>query len=190
MKKFFIIPGFRQKATDKQFLWLRKFLIERGFSVELVPITWERRTMTDYALEFEAFYNKNKLQENYVFGFSYGAVITFITAEKLKPKKIFLCSLSPDFKEDIKDEKQWILDYVGKRRTADSRTRSGKEIAKKLTISAIIFCGEKEGRQYPKLKRRCEETVQLAKKAKLVMVKDAPHNISFPEYVNALKQEI
>lgn len=190
MKKFFLLPGFRQKATDKQFLWLKKFLTEKGLEVVLVPITWERKTMTDYAAEFEAFYSKNKGKENYILGFSYGAVITFITAEKLKPEKVFLCSLSPDFKEDIKNEKQWILDYVGKNRTADSLTRSGREIAKKLSVPAVIFFGEKEGKQYPKLKKRCEETARLAKKARLVVIKDAPHNISHPEYIKALKQEL
>ena len=90
MKKIFIIPGFKQKTTDKQFVWLKKFLITKGFSVSMVPITWDRRTMTDYALEFENFYERHKAKDNYVLGFSYGAVIAFITANKLKPKKIKL----------------------------------------------------------------------------------------------------
>ena len=153
MKTFFIIPGFRQKATDKQFVWLKKFLIEKSFKVILVPITWERKVMSDYVIEFEDFYNKHKGDENYILGFSYGAVITFITAQKLQPKKIFLCSLSPDFKEDLKNEKQWILNYIGKKRTIDAITRSGDSIAKNLTVPTIVFYGEKEGKQYPKLKK-------------------------------------
>ena len=48
----------------------------------LVPITWERATMTDYAVEFESFCEKHKANDNYVLGFSYGAVIAFITANK------------------------------------------------------------------------------------------------------------
>lgn len=190
MKKFFVIPGFKQKHTDKSYLWLKKFLSARGFDVVCVPIEWNRRTMSDYIVEFEDFYNKNKADENYVLGFSYGAVITFITAHKLKPSKIFLCSLSPDFKEDLTNTKQWILDYIGKRRTLDAMSRSGKVIAKNLTIPSVVFYGEKEGEQYPKLKNRCEETVRLAQNSKLVIVKDSPHIISYPRYMEALKQEL
>ena len=189
MKKFFIVPGFKQKATDTMFVWLRKFLTEKGFDVVLVPITWERRVMSNYIEEFEEIFNKNKGNENYILGFSYGSVITFAIAEKLKPKKIFLCSLSPDFKEDLKNEKQWILNYIGKKRTVDALTRSGIALARSLTIPSVVFYGEKEGKQYPKLKKRCGETVRLAKNARLVVVKDSPHNLAHPEYINAIKQE-
>ena len=119
MKKIFIIPGFKQKATDISFVWLKNFLQKKSFAVSLVPIAWDRRTMADYAEEFEDFYEKNKAKENYVLGFSYGAVITFITAQKLKPKKIYLCSLSPDFKEDLLGMKKWIQHYLGKKRVAE-----------------------------------------------------------------------
>jgi hypothetical protein len=51
----------------------------------------------------------------------------------------------------------------------------------------LVFCGEKEGRAYPQLKKRCEETVQLASNAKLIIVKDSPHDIAYPEYVMAIK---
>lgn len=189
MKKIFIIPGFKQKATDKSFVWLKKFLIAKGFGVSLVPIAWERRTMTDYAAEFESFYKKHNATDNYVLGFSYGAVIAFITANKLKPKKIYLCSLSSDFKEDVRSMKRGIVKYIGKRRISDSLTRSGKKIAKDLIVPAVVFYGEKEGRQYPQLKIRCEETVKLARQAKLVVVKRSPHAIDHPEYRKAIKAQ-
>jgi len=189
MKKIFIIPGFQQKAADKHFVWLKKFLTKQGFGVSMVPVTWERRTMADYTAEFEAFYKKHKVDNNYVLGFSYGAVVAFITANKLRPKKIFLCSLSPDFKEDVANTKRWILNYVGKNRVADSLGRSGKKFAKELAVPAVIFYGEKEGRQYPQLKKRCEETVKLARRAKLVIIKNSPHDIAFSEYIEAIKTE-
>ncbi len=189
MKTFFIIPGFKQKSTDSNFVWLEKFLSEKGFRVILVSITWDRKVMSDYVAEFEEFFNRNKGKDNYVLGFSYGAVIAFVTAQKLQPKKIFLCSLSPDFKEDLKHQKQWILNYIGKRRVVDTLTRSGVSIAKKLTVPSVVFYGEKEGKQYPDLKKRCEETVLLATHSKLVIVKDSPHNISHQEYMDAIKVE-
>ncbi len=189
MKKFFIVPGFKEKVTNKKYILLKKFLTTKGFEVVMVPVIWDRKTISENAKEFQEFYNKHKGKENYILGFSFGAVITFISAEKLQPKKIFLCSLSPYFKEDLKNEKQWILDYVGRKRVADFLLMRGKAIAKELKIPATIFYGEEEGRRYPKLKKRCEETASLVYKAKLVVVKNAPHDTSFPEYAEAIMNE-
>src|SRR5690606_37231643 len=97
-------------------------------------------------------FHKHKGRQNYVLGFSYGAVIALITANDLKPKKIFLCSLSPDFKEDSKNMKEWIKKLIGKNRYKDIQTRSGRKIAQELKVPSVIFYGEKEGKQYPKLK--------------------------------------
>jgi len=60
MKIIFVIPGFKQKTTSKSFVWLKKFLSEKGFDVVIVPVTWEYKTMSDYVAEFESFYIKNK----------------------------------------------------------------------------------------------------------------------------------
>lgn len=189
MKKFFIVPGFKEKITNKKYISLKNFLTTKGFEVVMVSVTWERKTISENAKEFQEFYNKKKGEENYILGFSFGAMITFISAQKLQPKKIFLCSLSPYFKEDLKNEKPWILDYIGTRRTADFLLMSGKTIAKDLTIPTTVFYGEEEGRRYPKLKKRCEETASLVNKVKLVIVKNAPHDTSFPEYAKAIKNE-
>lgn len=188
-KKIFIIPGFKQKATDPEFAWIAPFLEKKGFSVVSVPIRWNYRTITDNIAEFKDFYEKNKGKSNYALGFSYGALIALISANDLGLKKLYLCSLSPDFKEDLIGMKSWILKYIGKKRVIDSKTRSGREIAKKLDIPAIIFYGEKEAKSFTNLKKRCEETVRLAQNAKLVVVKNAPHDISCPEYVEAIKKE-
>lgn len=189
MKKIFIIPGFKQKPTSKSFVWLKNFLVDKKYKVEIVPITWNYKTMSDYVSEFENFYNKNKVEENYILGFSYGAVIAFITAEKLKPEKIFLCSLSSDFKEDVSSMSNFIKQYIGKKRVLDCLTRSGKGIAKKLTIPTIIFYGELEGKLYPQLRKRCEETAKLVRNSKLVIVKNSPHDILHPDYMEAIKKQ-
>jgi esterase/lipase len=191
MKKIFLIPGFKQKTNDIMFLHLKTFLKKINFEVFPVPINWNYKTMTDYVSEFKEFYNKNKgNDDNYILGFSYGAVIALMTAEDLKPNKIYLCSLSPDFKEDLIDMKPWILKYIGKRRCEEIKKRSGIEIAKELNTPAVVFYGEKEAEKFPDIKKRCEETARYAKNTKLVIVKNAPHDISHPEYITALKKEL
>ena len=189
-KTFFIVPGFRQQSTDREYQWLRTLLKASGFSVIPVPIVWERRTMDDYCADFESTYKKYKTQENYILGFSYGAVIAFLTAQTLGPKKIFLCSLSPDFKEDVSAMSSAMQKYIGKSRVAHSRRTSAKAVAKELTVPSVVFCGEVEGKKYPQLMTRCRETVQIAARSKLVMVERAPHRIDFPAYQTAITEEI
>lgn len=189
-KTFFILPGFKMQTKDKAYVWLINYLKSKKFKVIGVPVKWARNTLTQNAEDFKNFFNKNKGEVNYVLGFSYGAVINLLTASELKPNKIFLCSLSPDFKEDNKEMKDWIKNYLGKNRIKDIQTRSGRKLAKELSIPSIVFYGEKEGKQYPNLKNRCEETVKLARNSRLVIVKNAPHKINYPSYIEAIKENI
>lgn len=179
------------QAKDKPFSWLVKYLEAKGMRVVKVPINWKNRVLSQNAIEFIDFYSKQKSEENYVLGFSYGAVITILTANILKPKKIFLCSLSPDFSED----REWmktieVKKYIGTRRFADTLTRSGRKIAQKLMIPSVVFYGEAEGKEFPQLVKRCKETVRLAKNSKLIVVEEAPHDINFPAYREAIKKVI
>jgi hypothetical protein len=85
---------------------------------------------------------------------------------------------------------EWIQGYIGKRRYRDMKTRSAKKLATELTARTVIFYGEEEGRQYPPLIKRSEETAKLAKHSKLILIKDAPHDIEHPEYQSAIKAVI
>ncbi len=189
-KTFFIVPGFKTQAKDKPYKWLVAFLQNKGLRVIKTPVSWNYQTLSKNATEFVEFFNAHKTKENYVLGFSYGAVITLLTANLLKPKMIYLCSLSPDFSEDSDSMEPWLKRYIGAKRYADTKTRSGKKMAKELLIPSVIFCGEKEGEEYPSLKNRCEETSRLAANSKLITVKNSPHQIDFPEYVEAIKKTL
>lgn len=189
MKTMFIIPGFKESAAGKEYAWLRDFFSTKGFSVKLVPVHWNYRTMSDYLTEFEAFYRAHKGEENYLFGFSYGAVIAFATAQTVQPTKIYLCSLSPDFKEDVTGMEDWLKKYIGARRLNDCLQRSGVDIAKKLTIPTVLFYGEAEVAKFPQMRKRILETQRLAKAAEVVSVAGAPHDISFSAYRTAIMEK-
>ncbi len=189
-KTFFIIPGFKTQVQDRTYTWLVKFLEDKGLKVIKTPVSWDYKTLSKNADEFVDFFNRHKTKENYVLGFSYGAVITLLTANLLKPKMIYLCSLSPDFTEDSNTMEPWLKRYIGTKRYADTKTRSGVKIAKELLFPSIVFYGEKEGKEYPSLKNRCEETSRLAKNSRLVVIKNGPHQIDFPEYVETIKKTL
>ncbi len=189
-KTIFLIPGFKTQISDLLYRDLTSYLKSKNYKVHAVPITWNNQTLTKNAQEFISFYEGKKIKDSYVLGFSYGAVIAFMTAEKIKPVKLIMCSLSPDFKEDAKTMPVWLKKYIGVNRYDDTKTRSASKLAKSLSIETTIFYGEKEGVDYPQLKKRCEETAKLAKNSKLIMVEGAPHDISFPAYIEAIKKVI
>jgi len=190
LKTIFLVPGFKTQITDPVYQKLLSYLRNKNYTIKPVPITWNNRTVTKNAEEFVNYFEKNKGKVNYVLGFSYGAVISLVVAEKIKPKKLILCSLSPDFKEDSKTMPAWLKKYIGVNRYIDTMTRSANILARSLSVKTVIFYGEKEGADYPQLKKRSEETAKLAVNSKLIVVKDAPHDISFPTYVEAVKKVI
>jgi len=189
-KTFFIVPGFKTQGTSIEYKWIISYLKVKGVRVLKVPVTWQRSTLSDNAKDFEHYFNANKGKENYILGFSFGAVITLLTANILKPNKIFLCSLSPAFNEDLDPKDNSFIRYIGQKRFTDLSSYSARLLAKELRVPSVVFYGEQEGNEYSKLKKRCEQTVQLAKNSRLVVVKDAPHQIDFPAYQEAIKNVI
>lgn len=189
-RTLFIIPGFHNQTTDDKYTWLKQYAKVKGFSLMLPTIDWKRKVMTDYVKEFTDFYTNHKSDTNYVLGFSYGAMIAYISAPELKPDKLFLCSLSGYFAEDLHLLKpSWIANR-GHRRIDDFKNYSAKSIAKRITSPTVIFYGEKEAKNYPNLKNRCEEAARDIQNAKLVEVPQAPHEIAFPSYMEAIKSEL
>lgn len=107
-KTIFIIPGFKEEPSDKQYKWMVNFFNEKGFFVKIYPVKWNYNTISNNVKSFKEYYLKHKTDNNYLLGFSFGAMIAFVSAPELKPDKLYLCSLSPYFKEDIKKiENSW-----------------------------------------------------------------------------------
>jgi len=190
LKTFFLIPGFGQGANDEHFLWLVEFLKKKGFKVVVADIDWEYRTISDYVEDLKRIYNQNRSTVNFVLGFSYGAVAALVSANELKPDKLYLCSLSPVFKEDLPFMEPGDRKITGRRRLAEMQERSGKELARSLEVPCVVFYGQKEAQLYPQLRFRCEETAKLARRSKLVEVAGAPHKIDHEEYKRAIMREL
>lgn len=187
-KRISIIPGLTHKPTDTCYRWLIAFLKRAGFDVQLIHIDWQRRVMSDYVEQFLQQYRKNMAEENYVLGFSFGAMIAFISAKRASPKRLFLCSLSPYFKEDLNGISNSVQRYMGKQRMADFKKYSAAKIAQEIHVPTIIFCGESEGSRYPTLLKRCQAAARTIPGASLVIPSGAPHEIDYPTYIDAIKK--
>ena len=151
----------------------------------LIQIPWNYRTMRDWVV----FARKriDPTTENYLFGFSYGAMIALILATEMKSKTIILCSLSPYFKEDLPRVPSSWKAYIGKRRIRDFATLSFKRLASKVTSRTILTVGEHESNV-------CHSRVRDAhlrlKNSRLVIIKGAKHNIHQKEYLAAVERII
>lgn len=197
MKQAFLISGFNmsQNASYDKYSALRQAIASKGYKVVPVPIFWNHTTVAQYCDKFVDFYNKNKAEENIVIGGSYGAMVTFLTAAELRPDRIFVCSLSPYFKEDKdKTTEQYRIKRFGKRRANAQQYLSAKETAAKINkanVPVVLMYGEKEKQILDGgLVRRVKETAKDLKNCKLVEIPDAPHQFRNSHYIEAIKQQL
>lgn len=106
MKKIaYIVPGLgeshkRQPGYDKVAAMFRK----RGIRPIHIEMNWHSKTprpFENYPKQFLKKYKRPKNTEVYILGFSFGALVAFLSEPKTRPTAIILCSLSPYFKEDL-----------------------------------------------------------------------------------------
>jgi alpha/beta superfamily hydrolase len=98
-KAVFIIPGFGQTTSQKSYQKITEIIKKEGFSPILVNIKWNN-SLTDSTKYFLKIYKKIHSKKKYILGFSYGAMIAFIAASKVRTSGLILCSLSPYFREN------------------------------------------------------------------------------------------
>lgn len=190
MKTAFILAGFdlHETATSPDYLRLRTGLTEQGYHVIPIDISWKHKTPSQYVDEFISTYKSNASDENIIIGNSFGAVVTFIAAPKIKADRIFLCSLSPFFKEDRGKQPDSLgLKYFGKKRMNDLWSYSATLIANSVKNSKVyVLYGEKEHQTSPILVGRCKDTAKNIINASLIEIKGAPHDMSDGIYTNAI----
>lgn len=186
-KIVYIIPGFTEDINAKSYQEVIRSFEAQSFRVVPVEISWKYRVMSDYVEEFLDQVSHNKNDEVYLFGFSFGAMIAFISATEIDPRTLFLCSLSPFFKEDLENLPKYVKKDIGKKRLEDLGNYSFKKLAGKINCRTILVAGEKETRD---LLERVENTHKKIKDSELFIINKARHNISQKEYWNKLREII
>jgi len=186
-KVIYIIPGFTEKVSLKGYQQAIKFFKSRNFKVIPIKISWKYKVMSDYVDEFFYQLSHKKSDDIYIFGFSFGAMIAFISAIKLKPKMLFLCSLSPYFKEDLKFLKKSWKNGVGKKRIEDLKNFSFQELAKDINCKTLLIVGEREPKE---LHKRVKNAHKKIKRSELFVASGAKHEISQKEYIKKLHEII
>ncbi len=189
-KTVFIVAGFKHSPSEPQYTWMKQYFAARGFLVKAPDVHWNNRTLTDWVQSFSEYYQANKTAENHVIGFSYGAMIAMVSAVDLQPDRLYLCSLSPYFSEDLDVLKPSWVKMIGKRRMNDFGRHSAAKISAKITSKTTVFYGSAEGVTYPQLKVRCQEVARSISKANIAVALGAPHQIDFASYIDVIKEKI
>jgi len=113
--------------------------IDGNFKTRLIYIDWKYKTITDLVDEVMP-----KIKGDIIAGYSIGGTVALILTQRLKLKKLILYSPSPLFKEKVNTLSNPALVVLGKRRLADAKTYSIKEIINDIKFPVEIYIGSKE----------------------------------------------
>lgn len=190
MKKIaYIIPGYQQSyKKQKGYNKIAGFFKEKGIDSIHLDSNWNKvktGQCKNYADQFFKKFKRKKCEKIYVWGFSFGAVVAFLTAAKIKPDILILCSLSPYFREDlVKLRPAWLKDW---NKNFKNNDYSFNEIAKNINAKTFVISGDREGIE---VERRARAAKRLIKNSSLFFAKGARHNINQKEYLDTIKKII
>jgi len=185
-KTVYIIPGYEEShRRQPSYKKIAKIFQESGIKSIHIEINWHNkkpRRFSEYVQQFLMQYKKTKDTNIFVMGFSYGAVIAFLSEPKIKANGIILCSLSPYFKEDMKNLPEgWIRTW--KKDFVDS-DYSFSDIAKDIKTKTYILAGKQE----PKAcLTRARSALRKIKDSELILIKNVGHNINHKEYLEGIR---
>jgi len=179
--------------SQKGYTLLRSTLKRDGFTVVPVAIAWKGSTIADNTGFFLKKYTEKlarlKISSNevYLLGFSYGALVAFLAATKIRVAGLILCSLSPFFKEDLPKnlpKNSSVLQI--KRYEAFSQLR-GRKLAQRVKAKSVcMLYGEKESVSTINRSKKTFTSL-LAKKKYLFSIQKTDHSIADKKYINAIQ---
>lgn len=180
----FIVPGFKQKITDLAWLKVKKLAQKSFQQVTLFQPEWNYHTLTHWAGSFDQCRHQY-VGPQMVLGFSFGAMIAFLSSINLPTKTAILCSLSPYFSEDISSLKPWWNQAVGKKRMAIFQETHFSKLAAKSHSQNYLLVGEKE---VPQCFTRYHDALEQLSGSCGIVVPQAGHDIGHQAYLAALDQ--
>jgi pimeloyl-ACP methyl ester carboxylesterase len=185
----YIIPGNLESSTTKPgYKKIAKFFETNNIEPKHIKINWKGnkvKSFDEYNKDFIDLYQKQKNTEIYILGFSFGALIAFLTASKTKPKAIILCSLSPYFSEDLLTIRKKWADFWHERFPNDKF--NFKQKVKGIKCKTYILVGGDEGQECI---YRAQEVNKNVKGSELYIVEKGKHNINQKVYLKTIDKVI
>lgn len=185
-KKVYIIPGYNESARQDCYVEIAALFEQRNITAIPVSIHWKYRTFSNYVSQLLLQIQTTE-HTPILFGFSFGAMVAFLASLLVSPEKLYLCSLSPFFKEDLLTAGDESVQVLGKKRTREMQKISLTERAAAITCPTTLLVGSEED---PAVIQRTKNASKLINHAELHIVEGATHSLSDPAYFNTLKKII
>ena len=132
MKRFYIIPGWNESSSYKIYQSLAKTAQKDGYEVVFYNIDWDKK------LSAQVFpVEKNSI----IFGFSLGAILASLVAQKYKCKKLILGSMTPLYYFKDKKMKKELIELLGKN-IVDDLVKNVR--TKNKALNQITIYGDRE----------------------------------------------
>jgi pimeloyl-ACP methyl ester carboxylesterase len=125
MKKLYIIPGFKEKCSFKPYRKLKKIAEEKGYSVVCHNIDF-KKLLSKQIIPIE--------KDAVVFGFSVGALLARLIAQKYPCKKLILASSTQIRCLFNKKDKKTLSEILGEKFVNDI----AKNIDRKTKLKGIV----------------------------------------------------
>lgn len=180
--KIIIIPGFGESASEDEYVQLKKnFQIHEDSVVEFYNPTWDRRTIRHWIEDFNKQFKDVDTSDFILIGFSLGAYIALALAKGQKFKKVMLASLSPYFKENLKQLPDDAVKFMGKNRMKDFADIA---IPKFIDCPSVFLFGDKDW------KMAISQAQKLAIKynGKFFLIEDTGHELT-KNYIKKITAE-
>lgn len=184
-KPVIVIPGFGESVEDSTYSAIKKKIENLGYSVALHQPQWKRNTIKKWLSDFKDFIKKFERMNPVVLGFSFGAYIAIISAKNFKFSKMILCSLSPYFKDDIKNLPLIAYKILGKKRIKDF---GNYDFPKDLNTPALFLVGDKDMNIV--IKRSLSAYKKYKGDKKIIKIKDAEHDLNNKNYIDEIKKTL
>lgn len=184
-KTLYLIPGFGETSSDPAYVRISRVAKEAGYHVVPFDPTWDRSAATRWVADFSRIVERDGAKNASVIGFSFGAYIAVLAAKKYDFNRLYLCSLSPYFKDDLPHIPDAAWKALGSRRKADFSSHSFPE---DIGASAVFFVGEHEIRYELQAVEKRYRAWKGEKK--YIVVPDADHDLESGEYLDSLLSEI
>lgn len=182
----FIIPGYQERISSG-YKKLAKTIALKKYNPILVNIRWKYATMSDYVNQFTQLVDQHGSIKFYFIGFSFGAMIAFLASITLRPQRIFLCSLSPYFKEDLKNTKESDKRSLGKKRLQDFNNFSFNKLATKIKSKTSLFVGERE---LSVVLSRARQAKKRIRNATLSILQNTDHQLKREKYFRSVADKL
>lgn len=146
-KKFYIIPGWQETCRRRQYQNLADALRKSDYNVVFKNVDWNKK-LSDQTFEIE--------RDSILFGFSMGAILARLIAQKYECCLVILASMTPLRHFKGGEQEKLLIDAIGENVVRDVKIN----LKPKIKSRKILMYGDKENEKAD------------------ILVKDTDHEIS------------